>query len=1655
MDSLAGVSTLLSSSSYRPTKRPRKNPLATAAASGCGSELDGRADEWIEAAARALKLDKRSPVAWSRSNLIAIASSSSSTRSAAQSDAQTASFGSKHHKIIVQHLSGSKSSSLSNDRVSFELDVPSPALQQSQSSTSSERRPDDSGRVSMLSFSPESSYLLSILSTDHVDLITVWEQGSSSCINEWDIVWSERVDRFGESLVSAQPTAQSRVADPEGDQVKRVVDVKWLGQQQDYTISADAASGKPLSSAPSRSPPVNGAAFLAVLSSKEVLFVHLPRTIPLVPLTAVVPLSTPNTSSQESELSITALPTASTYAASNSNPFGTSPNNTMDALVATLVDGLPDAGTSAAGPSLNSLGTSVGVPGHGGGSADALREHLKLQEASTGHGQSFGGQVVKKAAIGAMRMRSGLEKGETSLVIATYSRATRTQSTQRNNAFQVLAEAASATATAAAATSTQPFINNTAASSPDDFNNDFADFSALDEAFGTATKPSPVDVDVVASGVGQDGGGDDDETTKFVASVESDELSRRTELSEVRIEMMAVDGPRVVIKSLAPVHLCDPLDEQTAAFLGDVTSLDWLEMNGVQQNLSDGGVGLNLLAVAVATDDQGQVQSSIVSWKLSNEPLTLSSAFSKLDCKKNDLTFGAKEWTAQKTASASVEGLLNVLSTSPFPIPRAIVCSVMSLSSSDRGKLSSVVRLLDASTLQPLDGIDDVAAPDPRANFGCTSSNGALTLLYSTDARASPMLVPTPVTGQVVEVLGSLLAASLARQSDQSDLVGRIVALKDETMIVAVMCRARDVLQTMLPDGRKIEDSALALELVGIISVVYGSTPNLALRGSIALDVVKLAALCRAFKRCEVRTRSSTDVEYACESDPVWSLIGHASWFCDFALSLTRECSLTLKSPRNVLLLCPTTRTLLSRATNYVLAFKAFLASFPLHQNAVVDTAKTVLDDVVEFGGLNLVEFKNFLTKVDAALTNETDLKALSESLVTLAVPDSKHAKALEETFSNSSSSLFLPNNNLPTPPHTPSSDSLSTSSPTIDFVRKSRLDLGQPLKVVADFRTRIQFATLSPACTSLKEIMTRVNALMRDTFFGQVVYQASGQRLFTHPEERDDFQVPQKYLPDNDKRRTSSSSNGYSKGEKVGKGVEGTSADREAEEGRRHESATATNDDSNSDATAVHSRDGEQQDEEKDDNLVDWYGPDDKENPMNWSPARKWFVTGCLCLMTTSVYAGSSIYTPGLMEAMEALGVGQVVATLGLSLFVFGYAVGPLVLSPITEIPAIGRTAPYIFTLAIYCALQVPAALTNSPAAFFIVRFLQGFFGSPPLATGGASVSDMFGPATRPYALGAWGLSAAAGPALGPVMSGFAIQAKGWHWHAWIMLWLSGFSLIFLIFALPETSSINILVRRARRLRKKTGNYKLRSQGEIEQQHMTGKDILFMTLIRPLQFTFTEPIVIALNLYISFVYAVLYCWFESFPLVFEMGYGWQLGVSTLPFLSLLVGSVIGYSGFCVWNRVYFVTRFRAAEREGRTLAPEHRLPPAFVGSVCYPICLFWFGWSANRTSWVAPVIATSFFGIGTTLMFMSVLSYLPDAYPKYVASVLASNDFQRSMIGGGTPLFAGIMFKKLGIDWGSSLLGFVSVALVPIPFVLFKYGHKIREKSKMAESEN
>ncbi|KAK3716829.1 hypothetical protein LTR37_006179 [Vermiconidia calcicola] len=463
---------------------------------------------------------------------------------------------------------------------------------------------------------------------------------------------------------------------------------------------------------------------------------------------------------------------------------------------------------------------------------------------------------------------------------------------------------------------------------------------------------------------------------------------------------------------------------------------------------------------------------------------------------------------------------------------------------------------------------------------------------------------------------------------------------------------------------------------------------------------------------------------------------------------------------------------------------------------------------------------------------------------------------------------------------------------------------------------------------------------------------------------------------------------------------------------------------------------------------LVDWYDTSDPANPQNWSQAKKAFASFLICLYTLAFYMGSAIYTPSAAVISEKFGVSQEVSALGLSLYVLAYGLGPLLFSPLSEIPSIGRNPPYIISFGIFVILSIPTALVNNVPGLMVLRFLQGFFGSPCLATGGASLQDMYSLIKLPYVLCLWALAATCGPALGPVISGFSVPAMNWHWSLWEILWLSAPIFLAMALFLPETSTPNILLRRAQRLRKLTGNNNLKAQSEIDQANMTPGDVAYEALVRPAQLIFMDPAIGFTAGYIALCYGIYYSFFEAFPLVYIGLYGFSVGEMGLTFLSITVGVILSIALY--WTYIWKVVE--PDIRANGLGAPEKRLIPALASSMLLPIGLFIFGWTGNGDiHWIVSVVGILIFTVGVFILMQCVFVYLPMVYPQYAASLFAGNDAARSFIAFAAVMFGHPMYIGMGIGAATSMLGGLTAACVGGIFVLYLYGAKLRARSRFS----
>jgi len=267
-----------------------------------------------------------------------------------------------------------------------------------------------------------------------------------------------------------------------------------------------------------------------------------------------------------------------------------------------------------------------------------------------------------------------------------------------------------------------------------------------------------------------------------------------------------------------------------------------------------------------------------------------------------------------------------------------------------------------------------------------------------------------------------------------------------------------------------------------------------------------------------------------------------------------------------------------------------------------------------------------------------------------------------------------------------------------------------------------------------------------------------------------------------------------------------------------------------------------------------------------------------------------------------------------------------------------------------------------------------------------------------------------------------------------------------------PETYHPVLLRKKAQKLRFETGDE--RWQAPMEKTNKSIPKTIGYSLLRPFQLLFLEPMCLNLCLFSAILLGILYLFFGAFGVVFEGKHGFTLSQTGLAFLGIFVGMVLGSFTDPLWQRNYsrLIKQREEATGEIGGSEPEYRLPPAIAGGILVPVGLFMFAWTTYASvPWILPIIGATIFGTGTLLVFSGIFTFLVDAYPTYAASALAANSFARSSFGAAFPLFGIQMYHKLGDQWATSLLAFLTLAMMPFPIIFFKYGKKIRGKSRFA----
>ena len=124
------------------------------------------------------------------------------------------------------------------------------------------------------------------------------------------------------------------------------------------------------------------------------------------------------------------------------------------------------------------------------------------------------------------------------------------------------------------------------------------------------------------------------------------------------------------------------------------------------------------------------------------------------------------------------------------------------------------------------------------------------------------------------------------------------------------------------------------------------------------------------------------------------------------------------------------------------------------------------------------------------------------------------------------------------------------------------------------------------------------------------------------------------------------------------------------------------------------------------------------------------------------------------------------------------------------------------------------------------------------------------------------------------------------------------------------------------------------------------------------------------------------------------------------------------------------------------------RLYNSYYFAAAIPVSLIWYGWSARyQVHWISTILALMLFGIGMLGIFLPGQTYMVDAFTNYAASAVAAVTCCRSIVGAFLPLAGPPLYANLGLGWGNTVLGLLSFIMVPVPWIFWKYGGRIRKR--------
>ncbi|KAL6706068.1 hypothetical protein ACN47E_006170 [Coniothyrium glycines] len=463
---------------------------------------------------------------------------------------------------------------------------------------------------------------------------------------------------------------------------------------------------------------------------------------------------------------------------------------------------------------------------------------------------------------------------------------------------------------------------------------------------------------------------------------------------------------------------------------------------------------------------------------------------------------------------------------------------------------------------------------------------------------------------------------------------------------------------------------------------------------------------------------------------------------------------------------------------------------------------------------------------------------------------------------------------------------------------------------------------------------------------------------------------------------------------------------------------------------------------------IVSWDGPHDPSNPFNWPLHKKWRTTLLACFMTLVVQINGTMMTSAAEQINESFHISDEAfphsywPVLSWNL---GGAAAPLLGLPLME--NFGVRWSYVVIYVVLIIFIIPQALAQNFATLIVVRIITGSCSGVLANITSGIVSDIWRSGrAKSFSTSLFMWSLLCGLNIGPLFGSLAAQYTTWRWIFLAQIIFYAALIPVILVFLPEVRPDVILTHRACHMRKTTGK---EIYARAEKNRKSLEDILSETLVRPTRMLCTEGVVLSFGMWSAFCIGIAFMFTQSIVQVYSALYGWTFFGTGIVQCAIVIGELLGLLASLAQDRVYLCSAKRNREVPGQPI-PEARLylsiPASFIGLAGG---LFFFAWTSySSIPWIIPSIALGFVGFGMFCSTSAVTSYVVDAYAKYAASAVAGIAFLENFMAAFLPLATQNMYRTLGFNWASSLLGFIALVLSFIPLILLRYGRLIRGRS-------